>query len=71
MARSNKFMQTYEAYVDAFPDAEMMDSQGMAVEDFDRLEEMMETALERGSPITQEDLLFPVTEPDPESGLVL
>ena len=71
MARSKNFMQTYEAYVDAFPQAEMPDSRGMAAEDFDRLEEMMEIALKRGSPITQADLLFPVTDPDPESGLLL
>lgn len=71
MARSNNFMQTYEAYADAFPEAEMMDSRGMAAEDFDRLEGLMEAALKRGSPITQADLLFPITDPDPESGLLL
>lgn len=71
MARSSNFMKTMEAYADAFPDAEMLDSRGMASEDFDRLEEMMEEALERGSPITQSDLKFPLKEADPSSSLVL
>lgn len=71
MARSSNFMKTMEAYADAFPDAEMLDSRGMAAEDFERLEEMMEEALERGSPITEDDLQFPLTEPEPETALVL
>jgi hypothetical protein len=63
-------MATYEDYADAFPDAEMFDSRSMAGEDFDRLEELMEIALERGSAITKDDLLFPVPDPEPDQGLV-
>lgn len=70
MERSSNFMATFEAYADAFPDAEMFDSRAMASEDFDRLEEMMEVALERGSPISRDDLMFDVPEPEPENGLV-
>ena len=63
-------MVTYEAYADAFPDSGMFDSRAMAAEDFDRLEELMEAALKRGRPITQDDLRYPVPEPEPEKGLV-
>jgi hypothetical protein len=71
MARSENFMDTWEAYIRAFPDAEMFDSRGMSLEDFDRLEEMMETAIKRGSAMTEDDLTSPILEPDPMRGLVL
>ncbi len=70
MARSADFMATFEAYVDAFPGAWHPDSRSMSLYDFDRMEVMMETALERGAPITRDDLRDPVPEPDPAVGLV-
>ena len=70
MPSSSKYMRIYEAYVKAFPRAVMFDSRAMAGEDFDRLEEMMETALERGFPMTDADLMYPVLEPDPKNGLL-
>ena len=69
MARSDNFMRIYEAYADAFP-GEMPDHRGMDGNDFDNLEALMVTALERGSGITDEDLSEPVPEPDPDMGLV-
>lgn len=70
MARDSNFMQIFEAYADAFP-GHMPDSRGMAGEDFDNLQTLMQRALDRGSPITPDDLSSPVCEPNPETGLML
>ena len=71
MAQSENLVATWEAYFRAFPDAEMFDSRGMSVDDFNRLDEMMEAAIKRGSPMTEADLTSPILEPDPMRGLVL
>jgi hypothetical protein len=71
MAQSENLVATWEAYFNAFPDAEMFDSRGMSVDDFNRLDEMMEAAIKRGSPMTEDDLTSPILEPDPMRGLVL
>tara|TARA_R110000796_G_scaffold181934_2_gene298493 strand:- start:723 stop:938 length:216 start_codon:yes stop_codon:yes gene_type:complete len=71
MANPSEYLDLLREYVDAFPDAVMFDSRGMAGEDFDRIDEMMQAALDRGSPMVASDLKFPVSEPDPETGLVL
>ena len=71
MAQSENLVATWEAYFSVFPDAEMFDSRGMSVADFNRLDEMMETAIKRGSPMTDDDLTSPILEPNPMRGLVL
>jgi hypothetical protein len=71
MAKPNEYLDLLREYAEAFPEAEMFDSRGMAGEDFDRIEEMMQAALDRGSPMVAADLKFPVAEPDPVTGLVL
>lgn len=71
MARSADFMQVFESYVLTFRDAAWMpDSRGMAVEDFENLENLMKLSLRRGYPIAPSDLQHPVPEPNPEIGLV-
>ena len=67
MANLNKVL---EAYVDAFPGAEFPDSRAMSPDDFNRLDEIMQAALDRGSPIDfEKDLEYVPPESDPESGL--
>lgn len=69
MARSDNFMQVFEAYADAFP-GQMPDHRAMDGDDFDNLEALMIAALYRGSGIGNDDLSSPVPDPDPEAGLL-
>jgi hypothetical protein len=71
MAQSDNFMETYEAYFDAFPNSQLFDSRLISVEDFNRLEEMMEIALERGSPMTNADLTSPIPNIEVEAGFFI
>jgi hypothetical protein len=71
MGRSKELVDIWDAYFTAFPDAEMFDSRGMAVQDFNRLDEMMETAIKRGTPMADADLSAPMLEPNPFERLVL
>jgi len=67
MANLNKVL---EAYVDAFPDAEFPDSRAMSPDDFNRLDEIMQAALDRGSPIDfEKDLEYVPPESDFENGM--
>jgi len=70
MEQFNRYFKIVDAYVDAFPDAVMFDSRAMAIEDFNRIEEMMQAALARGSAMTEADLKYPVPDPEPDLGLV-
>lgn len=70
MPRTEAFMDVWEAYGKAFPESEMFDSRSMSLEDFENLEDLMKMALERGTPLTEDDLEHPVPDPDPENGLV-
>ena len=60
-----------EAYVDAFPGAEFPDSRAMSPDDYGRLDELMQAAIDRGSPIDfEKDLEHIPPESDPENGIV-
>lgn len=70
MEQSKSSNEIYDAYFEAFPDADLFDSRAMSLHDFNRIEEMMRSALRRGSPMVEADLKYPVPEPEPELGLV-
>jgi hypothetical protein len=69
MAQYKDFAAVYGAYADTFPGT-MPDHRAMSGDDFDNLEALMRNALARGSAIVESDLSAPVTEPDPETGLL-
>jgi len=65
------FFETAERYIRLFPGSELPDSRGMAESDFLKLEDLMISAIKRGTPITIDDLEVVPVEPDPEAGLLL
>jgi hypothetical protein len=71
MAKSKKPVPIWEAYFSMFPDAEMFDSRGISMADFNRIDEMMGAAIKRGSPMTDDDLTSPALEADPMTALLL
>jgi hypothetical protein len=59
-----------DLYFKTFPEATFFDSRAMAEADYDRFDDLMREALDRGFQVSTADLEWPPAEPDPESGLV-
>lgn len=60
----------YEQYCARFPET-MPDSRALSPAILARLDQIMQTALNRGTPITDADIGGPQDKPDPSKGKVL
>lgn len=65
-----RFRAAIDRYAVKFP-GEMPDMRSMGDADYYALPELLERAILRGSPITDEDFVDGVSGPDPELGRVL
>lgn len=65
-----RFRAAIDRYVVKFP-GEMPDMRSMGDADYYALPELLDRAILRGSPITDEDFIDGVSGPDPELGRVL